>query len=173
MPKLSSCWRPGGAYPPCLLIREPLEAVASATVFLEQEDPRPLLRFYNLFHERLEDYVDRLVVSDFPVTVNDFGSVIARRQREVWPQIQAVSTARRKQLAEVDRLIRAEHEQNMGAVAADVAAAVGRQDQAQGAGARAAASTPTMPKLLAEAQRLYEGLKAQSVVARPVTEATP
>ena len=63
--------------PAVLLIREPLEAVASATVFLEQEDPRPLLRFYNLFHARLDDYVDRFVVSDFPVTVNDFGSVIA------------------------------------------------------------------------------------------------
>lgn len=156
--------------PAVLLIREPLEAVASATVFLEQDDPRALLRFYNLFHGRLGAYVDRLVVSDFPVTVSDFGRVIAAVNEKFGRSFKPFHSTP-AELAEVDRLIRAEHEQNMGAVAATLP--LPSDDKARlKERVLARLAEPAYAPLVAEAQRLYEGLKARSVAPRPVTEAT-
>ena len=64
--------------PAILLIRDPIDAVASATIYLDQTDPRPLLRFFNIFHKSLLPMRDKIIISDFPTTVNDFGSVIER-----------------------------------------------------------------------------------------------
>lgn len=63
--------------PAVVLVRQPLEAIASATIFLEHEDPLPFLRFYNIYHRSLVEYRDRIVISDFERTTTDFASVIA------------------------------------------------------------------------------------------------
>lgn len=63
--------------PAVVLVREPLEAIASATIFLEHSDPLPFLRFYNIYHRSLVDDRDRIVISDFDRTTSDFASVIA------------------------------------------------------------------------------------------------
>ncbi|HMP06307.1 MAG TPA: hypothetical protein PJ982_08165 [Lacipirellulaceae bacterium] len=155
--------------PAILLIREPTEAVASATVFLEHDDPRPLLRFYNLFHSRLVGYVDRLVVSDFPVTVNDFGGVIAAVNARFGRSFAAFHGTP-EELAEVDRLIRAEHAQNMGAAAATLplpSAAKAKLKER----VLTRLADPSCAPLLDEARRLYADLKAHSVPARPMAEA--
>ncbi len=100
--------------PAVLLIREPVEAVASATVYLHREDPAAFLKFYCLFHRAVVDLADKVVVSDFPVTVGHFGAVIdavnARYQRQF-----RTFAGDAAQCAEVERMIREEHAENMGA----------------------------------------------------------
>jgi hypothetical protein len=70
--RLAAKWK----VPAVLLVREPMVAVASATVFLEHDDPAPLLDFYNTFHSSLLPCKARMVISDFPRTIGDFASVI-------------------------------------------------------------------------------------------------
>ncbi len=100
--------------PALLLVREPIAAVSSATVFLEQEDPRPLLKFYNIFHASLVPYRDRLVVSDFPRTVSDFGSVIAEIN-ERYGRNYSLFRGTPDECKRVEEMIRAEHTDRMGA----------------------------------------------------------
>jgi hypothetical protein len=100
--------------PAVLLVREPVEAVASATVYLHKEDPGPFLKFYRLFHEVLTDLAPHIVVSDFPVTVGHFGAVIdALNARYGTHFLPFVGDA--QQCAAVERMIREEHAENMGA----------------------------------------------------------
>lgn len=155
--------------PAVLLIREPVEAVASATVFLETEDPRPLLVFYNTFHQCLADYVDRLVVSDFPVTVGDFGAVIEAVNAKFHTNYQPFDSTP-EQLAEVDRRIREEHEQNMGAVASTLPLPSAAKTQLKRK-VLEQLELPECAKLLAEARRHYESLSTHSVAARQPAEA--
>jgi hypothetical protein len=98
--------------PALLLIREPVAAVSSATVFLEHDDPRPLLQFYNIFHEALVPYREQLVVSDFPRTTNDFGSVIAEIN-ERYARSYALYRGTPEERERVEALIREEHSGNM------------------------------------------------------------
>jgi hypothetical protein len=63
--------------PVLVLIREPVGAVSSATVFLQHDDPAPFLKFYNIFYGALLPYRDRVVISEFDRTTHDFKSVIA------------------------------------------------------------------------------------------------
>ena len=63
--------------PTLLLIREPVGAVCSATVYLEHDDPHPFLKFFNIYHRALVPYRDQIVISDFKQTTTNFGSVIA------------------------------------------------------------------------------------------------
>jgi hypothetical protein len=155
--------------PAVLLLREPVEAVASATVFLRNEDPRPLLMFYNRFHECLGEYVDRLVVSDFPVTVGDFGAVIEAVNRKFHKHYLPFDGTP-EQLAEVDRRIRQEHEQNMGAVATTLPLPSATKTQLKQQVLERLAR-PACADLLAEAHRLYESLRTHSVAARTPAEA--
>jgi hypothetical protein len=155
--------------PAVLLIREPVEAVASTTVFLQQTDPRPLLKFYNSFHERLGAYVDRLVVSDFPVTVGDFGAVIAAVNAK-YGRDYKLFDGTPEQLAEVDRLIREEHEQNMGAVATTLPLPSATKTKLKEQVLERLQQSDCA-KLLADAHRLYDALKVHSVAARQPSEA--
>jgi hypothetical protein len=98
--------------PALLLVREPIEAVASATVFLEHDDPRPLLDFYNVFHESLRTIKDRLIVSDFPTTINDFSSVI-RRVNERFGRQFALYRGTDEEESQLRDSIRREHRKNM------------------------------------------------------------
>jgi hypothetical protein len=98
--------------PALLLIREPVAAVSSATVFLEHDDPRPLLKFYNIFHEALVPYRERLVVSDFDRTVGDFGSVIAEINQR-YGRSYALFHNTPAEIERVEALIREEHVGNM------------------------------------------------------------
>ena len=67
--------------PTLLLIREPVGAVTSATVYLEHDDPFPFLKFFNIYHRALVPYRDQIVLSDFQHTTTNFGSVIAEINR--------------------------------------------------------------------------------------------
>jgi hypothetical protein len=146
--------------PAVLLIREPLEAVASATVYLQKDDPRPFVAFYNTFHAPLIDLAPRLVVSDFPRTIGNFGSVIAEVNRRYGRQF-ALFEGTDEQKQEVDRRIRDEHDRNMGAVAttlplpsAEKAALKERiLDRLH---------QPECAPLLAEARHLYDALREHS-----------
>jgi hypothetical protein len=155
--------------PAVLLIREPVEAVASATVFLENEDPRPLLVFYNTFHKCLASYADRLVVADFPVTVGDFGAVIEAVNAKFGTSYLTFDSTP-EQLAEVDRRIRDEHEQNMGAVATTLPLPSATKTHLKRQ-VLERLEHPECAELLAEARRLYEDLRVHSVAARHPAEA--
>ena len=100
--------------PAVLLLRNPVDAVSSATIFIGKTDPRPLLRCYNIFYNSLLHLRDRIIVSDFPKTVKNFGSVInrvnERYQRDFIPY---KSTHKENRM--VERVIRNEHLKNMGA----------------------------------------------------------
>lgn len=98
--------------PAILLIRDPIEAVCSATVFLGHTDPLPLLRFYNIYYGSLVDYQNAVVVSYFPRTTRDFNSVITavneRYQRAFEPYVKTPENE-----ARVEEMIRNEHRTNM------------------------------------------------------------
>lgn len=106
--KLAVGWK----VPTILLIREPLEAVASATLFLGHNDPLPLVRFYNVYYGSLISYRNNIVVSDFSRTTGDFNSVItavnARYHRTFEPYVNSPENE-----ARVQDLIRSEHRTNM------------------------------------------------------------
>jgi hypothetical protein len=147
--------------PAVLLIREPVEAVASATVYLHRDDPGTFLEFYRLFHEAVVDLADKVVVSDFPVTVEHFGAVIdalnARYQRQFLP-----FAGDAEQCAAVEQMIRNEHAENMGARQAQLPLPSEEKSRLKGRviermhDARYAG-------MLAEAQRLYEHFLAFAV----------
>lgn len=103
--------------PAILLIREPIEAVASATVYLEKDDPRGFLKFYNTFHKAVVGIADQLVVSDFPRTVGDFGSVIAEVNRRYGRHF-AMFHDTAQENEKVEAMIRREHATNMKSNAA-------------------------------------------------------
>ncbi|HYO26093.1 MAG TPA: hypothetical protein VEQ85_14215 [Lacipirellulaceae bacterium] len=154
--------------PAVLLIREPVEAVASATVFLMREDPRPLLAFYNAFHERLLDYVDRLVVSDFPITVGDFGAVIEAVNAKYHTHYLPLEGTP-EQRAEIDRRIREEHQQNMGAVATTLPLPSATKTHLKQRVLQRL-ERPECAALLDQARRHYEALRVYSVAARRPAE---
>lgn len=98
--------------PALLLIREPIAAVASATVFLQNEDPIPFLKFYNIFHAALVPYGSQLVISDFARTTTDFRSVISeinQRYHRDYALYQGTLEEERR----VNDLIRREHQSNI------------------------------------------------------------
>lgn len=99
--------------PGVLLIRNPVDAVASSAIYLRR-DPRPMLRLYTIFHQSLVPYADRLVVSDFDDTVGDFGAVIEQVNRRFGRSFDLYRGDDASR-AEVERRIRKEHEANMGA----------------------------------------------------------
>lgn len=94
--------------PVLLLIREPVGAVSSSTVFFELDDPLPFLKLYNIYHEALIPYRDQLVVSDFKHTIADFGSVIAELNRVYGRQFSLYDGTQEEE-QKVDKMIREEH----------------------------------------------------------------
>ena len=98
--------------PAILLIREPCEAVASATVFLESENPLPLLKFYLIFYRAVLPIKSHLVVSDFPTTINDFSQVIRAVNNRYHREFE-LFTASEEQMCIVQERIGEEH-QKMG-----------------------------------------------------------
>jgi hypothetical protein len=157
--------------PAVLLIREPIEAVASTTVYLQKQEPRPFLTFYNTFHMALGAYVSRLVVSDFPVTVGDFGAVIDAVNAKFGRDFKTFDGTP-EQLAEVDRLIREEHEQNMGAVATTLPLPSATKSKLKES-VLERIHEPECAKLLAKAQDLYASLKVHSIAARRYAGSAP
>lgn len=143
--------------PAVLLIREPLEAIASATVYLEKDDPRGFLKFYNTFHAPLVSLAPRLVVSDFPRTVGDFGSVIAAVNQKFGRDFAPFSHMP-ENCARVEEMIHDEHTQNMGSNAATLPLPSAEKATLKGR-VMDALTSPPCASLLAEAQRLYAALK--------------
>lgn len=142
--------------PAVLLIRDPLHAVTSATVFLNKEDPRPFLKFYNTFHGALIDHAARLVISDFPRTVNDFGSVIDEVNRRCGKRFRRFDDTQ-EQRREVERRIRREHETNMGARSSTLPLPSDEKDALK-ARVLERLHAPQCAGLLGEAQALYAAL---------------
>jgi len=64
--------------PTLVLIREPLEAVASLLVRHPERTPGKCLSEYDNFYRSIVSAKDKFVVADFKETVNDFGSVTTR-----------------------------------------------------------------------------------------------
>jgi hypothetical protein len=147
--------------PAVLLIREPVDAVASSTIYFAREDPGLFLKLYNIFHGPLVEYADRIVVSDFSQTVNDFGSVIAavnaRYSREF--ALFHGTTAERER---VEEMIRGEHEENMGANVATLPLPSGEKARIKER-VLANMSSPAYESRLREARRLYDALRARAV----------
>lgn len=63
--------------PSILLIRDPIDAVASLLVFMPGLSAEVALRRYIDFYERCEDYQSQLTVGAFRTTVSDFGVIIS------------------------------------------------------------------------------------------------
>ena len=103
--------------PGLLLIREPVAAVSSTTVFLEYDDPFPLLKFYNIFYSALVPYRDRLVISDFDRTTHEFGAVIAEIN-ERYDRDYALYRGTPEEEKRVEELIRTGHNANPRATVA-------------------------------------------------------
>ena len=98
--------------PALLLVREPAAAVASATLYLEHDEPAPLLDFYNVFHSSLLAFRDRLVVSNFPRTIGDFADVI-REVNERFGRSYSLYQGTEEEEAQIRETIRREHRVNM------------------------------------------------------------
>lgn len=105
---LAAKWR----VPAMLLIREPEAAIASAAVFLGSDNPRPFIRFYNIFHRAVMQYVDAIVVSRFDQTVGDFGAVVHRVNQRFGTTFNCVS-ATECDVRRVQEVIVDEHRINM------------------------------------------------------------
>lgn len=99
--------------PAVLLIRDPIDAVASATIYLNRTDPRPLLRFFNIFHKSLLHLRDQIIVADFPTTVNDFGSVI-KRVNDHYQRDFMLYRRTHEDDEKIAKMIRKEHKDHMG-----------------------------------------------------------
>ena len=157
--------------PAILVIREPIETVASATIYLEQQNPTPFLRGYVNFYEPLVPYIDKLVISDFPQSVGDFGVVIEEVNRRYGTRF-GVYRGTPEEKAEVERRIRQEHESNMGG--AGFTAPLPSAEKAAAKKLIAARITSSHnARLLAKAQRLYDLFAAHAVrgAATPPTAA--
>lgn len=147
--------------PAVLLIREPVGAVSSATVFLEKEDPRPFLRFYNTFHRPMLKLAEQLVISDFSTTTGDFGRVIAAVNAKFDRQF-APFEGTPAQRERVEAMIREEHESNMGASDAKLPLPSDEKTRRKES-ILAAIRSDACRGLLSEAQRLYEELRKVAV----------
>jgi hypothetical protein len=99
--------------PAVLLIRDPIDAVSSATIFLGITDPRPLLRCYNIFYNSLLHLKDQIIVSDFPTTVKDFGSVV-NLVNEHYQRDFILPNNSYEEDRVIKKYIRTEHIKNMG-----------------------------------------------------------
>ena len=75
------------------------------------DDPRPFLVFYNRFHAPLVELAPRLVVSDFPRTVGDFGSVIAEVNRRYRRQFAPFAGSEEQKAATLRRDVQAKRQQ--------------------------------------------------------------
>lgn len=140
--------------PAVLLIRKPVECISSAMIYINQPDPTPFLKSYIHFHEPLIPYIDRLVVSDFPQTVGDFGSVIAEVNRKFGRTFDLYHDTP-EQRAEVERQIREEHESHMKSVSVRIPLPTKEKEAGKKLSA-AVVREPRYAKLLGEAERLYE-----------------
>ena len=100
--------------PAILLIRAPLDAVASSTVYLQHDDPRPFLKFYCLFHDCLLPLKDQMAISDFDETISNFGGVMARVNSRYGRQFDLYEESPENR-RRVEELIHREHETRMGA----------------------------------------------------------
>jgi len=150
--------------PAILLIRNPLDAVASSAIYLKR-DPQPMLGLYNTFHRALIPYADQLVISDFDATVNDFGAVIERVNCRYARRFDLFSGDEASRI-EVERRIRQEHETRMGAEAERLPLpSQEKANQKQAVIDRL--RDPQCAEQLAEAQNLYETLRA--LAADPAT----
>ena len=147
--------------PAVLLIREPIEAVASATIYLHRQDPGSFLKFYQLFHRAVVGLADRVVVSDFPTTVGDFGAVIealnARYHRQCLP-----FAGDDDQRAAVERMIREEHAENMGAIQSQLPLPSEEKSRLKRQVIERM-HEPRYAQLLADAQGLYRQLAAYAI----------
>jgi hypothetical protein len=147
--------------PAVLLVREPVAAVSSATVFLQQNDPRPFLKFFNVFHAALVPYRERLIISDFERTTGDFGSVIAEVNKRFGKHY-ALYQGSHEERQRVDDAIRREHTENMGADAATLPLPDATKDLLKERIRQRLASSECT-ELLTEAHRLYDLFVATAV----------
>ncbi|MEM6978063.1 MAG: hypothetical protein AAF539_00265 [Planctomycetota bacterium] len=138
-----------------------MPAIASATVFLERNDPAVLIDFYNLFHQAVLPIAGRVVVADFPTTVNNMGRVIECLNSKfgtTFTEYCHSSTAD----ADVRKAIEAEHQQHMAGKEATLPLPSKKKSQAK---------SEIMDRLRADsnsrklrlAASLYEELRAFSV----------
>lgn len=146
--------------PAVLLIRQPEEAVASATVYFEMEDPKPVLQFYNIFHRAVLPYRDDLVVSDFTTTTTSFGRVIEALNGSYHRHF-SVFTGTDQQNRRVDQCIREEHTRIGGAVSTFPLPSDAKARRKTKVHGRLAGND--CESLLAEARTLYSQLKEASI----------
>ena len=147
--------------PALLLVRNPLEAVASAAMYFNMETPAPFLRSYINFHAPLVPYVDKLVVSDFPQTVGNFAAVLAEVNRKFNRQF-TLPTGSGEERLEVERRIRAEHSDNMNGVATTLPLPTAEKNAIKDRIA-ARLQTPRYSRQLGACQRLYQFFASRSV----------
>lgn len=102
--------------PALLPVREPVATIASAAMYFNVDCVWPFLRSYINFYAPLKPYADALVISDFPTTVGNFPAVVAALNEKFGRSFK-LPTGSPEERAEVERRIRAEHHENMGAVA--------------------------------------------------------
>jgi hypothetical protein len=139
--------------PTLLLIRNPMDAVASATVFLDHDDPLPFLKFYNIYHSAVAPYRDRVVISDFDRTTSDFGGVITelneRYGRNFDPYLGSPEEEQR-----VKEMIRDEHSVNSRGQVQTLPLPSHEKDQLKEK-VREKLRSPRCASLLEEAQHYY------------------
>lgn len=68
--------------PAVLLVRDPLQAVASFLVFQNSTDADLYLKTYIRFHRRLRDLADSLVVADFSTATQNINGIIRALNRK-------------------------------------------------------------------------------------------
>lgn len=139
--------------PALCVVRDPLAAIPSAAMYHKMDSPGPFLRTYINFHAPLLPYLPKIVISDFPQTVGEFPSVVARINRMYGTSFR-IPTGSPEEQAEVERQIRAEHESNMGGVSTTLPLPTAEKEAVK-ARVLARLRRPRYARRLAECQRLY------------------
>jgi hypothetical protein len=102
---------------PCiLLVRGPVDAVASALVQAPYKDPTRTLRDWTMFYERLVPVVDHVVVAPFERVVSDFGAVIERVNDAYNTEFVVYRNSSRADEHVLDVLARGHQQRNRGTI---------------------------------------------------------
>jgi hypothetical protein len=99
--------------PAILLIRNPIDVIASSNVYLNVDDPAAFLQSYIAFHRVLEPWSNELVISDFSTTVSNFGSVIESVNTKFGRDFTLFQHNEESESV-VAKMIHDEHAENMG-----------------------------------------------------------
>ena len=132
-------------------------------MFLERTDPRPLLKFYNIFYSSLVPYRQQLVISDFPRTTSDFGSVIAEIN-ERYDRQYAMFHNTPEERQRVEEMIHKEHSSRMGSNEATFPLPSAEKERRKDVVMEQLLSPQCAP-LLDQARALYETLVGAANVA--------